>query len=260
MSIISQKLRDSAGHPDAENKQKVIHATKPTILARGRVAKQCHCGMWFELPACHAPRHNSCTATCAAIKRAEERNARRRACIGCGAGFVPRPQQVRNGGGNYCSLRCSTKAARDCESRLPALIAAAAKRRGLAGLRGEDNPRWTGGQRAAARRRIESGKANEYTRQYRAKNPEKVREWRAKRRGHGRLPRGTIKTLRGLQKNKCAYCRACLDAGFHVDHIKPLSAGGLHEPGNVQLLCPTCNVRKWATDPIEFAQRNGRLL
>jgi 5-methylcytosine-specific restriction endonuclease McrA len=54
--------------------------------------------------------------------------------------------------------------------------------------------------------------------------------------------------------------RVCLDGGFHVDHIKPLALGGQHEPGNIQLLCPTCNVRKSCTDPIQYAQRNGRLL
>lgn len=32
--------------------------------------------------------------------------------------------------------------------------------------------------------------------------------------------------------------------GLHVDHIKPLSKGGLHEPSNLQLLTPRDNLRK----------------
>jgi 5-methylcytosine-specific restriction endonuclease McrA len=36
--------------------------------------------------------------------------------------------------------------------------------------------------------------------------------------------------------------------------------GGQHVAYNIQLLCGSCNVRKWAHDPIVFAQANGRLL
>ena len=34
--------------------------------------------------------------------------------------------------------------------------------------------------------------------------------------------------------------------GLHVDHIKPLSKGGLHEPNNLQLLSPEENMKKGA--------------
>ncbi|MCY4531177.1 MAG: HNH endonuclease [Gammaproteobacteria bacterium] len=54
------------------------------------------------------------------------------------------------------------------------------------------------------------------------------------------------------QHGRCAFrwCGASLDEGYHVDHIVPLSRGGTHEPGNVQLLCPRCNISKGAK-PIE---------
>lgn len=45
------------------------------------------------------------------------------------------------------------------------------------------------------------------------------------------------------------YCKACgfkspLKALFQIDHIKPLSKGGLTEVANLQLLCRTCNKKK----------------
>lgn len=64
-----------------------------------------------------------------------------------------------------------------------------------------------------------------------------------------------------LQKNKCACCRGSLKKyGYHIDHIIPLAKGGKHENANIQLLCPSCNVRKSAKDPIEFMQSKGYLI
>ena len=39
-----------------------------------------------------------------------------------------------------------------------------------------------------------------------------------------------------------------------------VSFGGSHTQDNVQILCATCNFRKGAKDPIDFANENGRLL
>lgn len=66
--------------------------------------------------------------------------------------------------------------------------------------------------------------------------------------------------LVSLQKNKCASCLKKLSAGYHVDHIMPLFRGGTNDKYNLQILCPTCNLKKHAKDPIEWAQKNGRLL
>lgn len=69
-----------------------------------------------------------------------------------------------------------------------------------------------------------------------------------------------IQSLLLLQKCKCAVCHESLKARYHVDHIMPLALGGDNSPENLQLLCPTCNCSKGARDPVEFMQKNGRLL
>lgn len=66
--------------------------------------------------------------------------------------------------------------------------------------------------------------------------------------------------LLGLQKWRCAVCRTDLKLGKHLDHVIPLAAGGRHEVGNFQWLCPDCNLAKSAKHPVEFMQSRGFLL
>lgn len=69
-----------------------------------------------------------------------------------------------------------------------------------------------------------------------------------------------ILELKEKQNNKCIYCFKSIKKDFHIDHIIPISKGGADSLLNIQILCPTCNVRKSATDPFEFANKLGRLL
>ncbi len=100
------------------------------------------------------------------------------------------------------------------------------------------------------------------TRAYRKANPHKVREFSQRRSGRktGRLPRGFVAKLLALQRGRCAVCRISISKKYHVDHITALAKGGKHAPENIQLLCPTCNLRKSAKDPIDFMQSRGFLL
>lgn len=71
-----------------------------------------------------------------------------------------------------------------------------------------------------------------------------------------------ISKLLELQRGKCAGvdCKKSIKKGYHIDHIIPLSRGGMNDKYNLQLLCPTCNMRKGARDPITHNQSLGMLL
>lgn len=127
---------------------------------------------------------------------------------------------------------------------------------------GAAHPSWKGGKQEALKRARESGKTAEHCRRYRKNNPEKIREFTQRRKSKklGRLPKGTVASIGSLQKWKCVVCNCDIRHKYHVDHIQPLAKGVLHMRTNIQLLCPTCNVRKSAKDPIEFMQSRGFLL
>lgn len=69
-----------------------------------------------------------------------------------------------------------------------------------------------------------------------------------------------IDALFKKQRGRCACCREKLGTSYHRDHIVPLSLGGSNDISNIELLCPQCNIKKGALDPLEWARRNGRLL
>lgn len=76
----------------------------------------------------------------------------------------------------------------------------------------------------------------------------------------GRFYQQDINKLYYLQRGMCVYCEQDLSLGYHVDHIMPLILGGSNWPENLQLLCPTCNLRKHAKDPFVWANELGKLL
>ena len=99
---------------------------------------------------------------------------------------------------------------------------------------------------------------------WRAENKELVRAKHANRRARvlkavGKFSARDVKIIKALQIGKCASCLVKLSR-FHIDHINPISKGGSNDKCNIQLLCVTCNLRKSAKDPMEWAKENGRLL
>jgi len=109
-------------------------------------------------------------------------------------------------------------------------------------------------------------KIKEKNRIYREKNPEIIAAARHRYRALKRNASGShdgedIKFLFIAQKNLCAMCYTSLKKQkHHVDHIMPLARGGTNDKTNLQLLCPTCNRKKSAKHPIDFAQQMGFLL
>ena len=106
-------------------------------------------------------------------------------------------------------------------------------------------------------------------RAWHAANPDKGRVYVLKRRA---LKRGAfvadvtaedIERMLREQRGRCVApgCGCSLsEAGYHVDHVIPLSRGGTHEPANAQLLCPRCNLEKHDLMPEEFAAKRGVLV
>lgn len=77
---------------------------------------------------------------------------------------------------------------------------------------------------------------------------ESIRQ-RRERLADGRFTFKDIQTKLVGQKYQCVYCFISLADNYHIDHIKPLSKGGTHYPINIQLLCPTCNLKKGSKYP-----------
>lgn len=225
----------------------------------------CGRGMWF--PKSKHGKYRTCGDSCAKELRASSKSVRERACKTCGDSFFPRQSQLRSGHGIYCSSKCN-------EAAHKAMNTSEARAKSEAGFKlamaegryahptGEAHPNWNGGYEAYRKRAKENGKLAEWTRRYRANNKVKVREFtlRRKHRAVGRLPRGTIARIGEAQRWKCAICKVNAKREYHVDHIEPLARGGKHAANNIQILCPACNVRKGAKDPLTFMQARGFLL
>jgi 5-methylcytosine-specific restriction endonuclease McrA len=76
----------------------------------------------------------------------------------------------------------------------------------------------------------------------------------------GRHTVGDIVKILKRQDGRCVYCKTDIKKRYHVDHIIPLTRGGTNWPDNLQLLCPSCNLRKSSKKPELFANEMGLLL
>jgi len=266
------RLRD--GMPPEKAFQTVVTRAAVKRDQSRTVTKTCeHCERSFTIPKCRDPLDRACSPECRAGARAtraaESAAARQRTCEKCGKAFLVRGSKEKHGLGRFCSRSCGEhllELGRKPEARKKSgqqrKLSVAEGR--LVLKRGHEHPSWKGGHEAYLARRAKKDPAEraEKRRAYIKAHPDKAREWSRKRRGAivARLPRGTIKKLGALQRWKCVACCCDIASKFHVDHIVPLARGGAHEPSNIQLLCPTCNVRKSAKHPIDFMQSKGYLL
>lgn len=108
-------------------------------------------------------------------------------------------------------------------------------------------------------------RVREKAKRYREKHPEKyaaqTRTYNAKRRSVVRsgVSSSELKDWTMSREKICHWCEAPCDESFHIDHYYPISKGGRHELDNLVISCPSCNLEKRASDPIEFAHTKGRL-
>lgn len=233
------------------------HTAKPCggLLKKNILLSEVNCKHCFGLiivPPSRVWRTNFCSSECRDLHKDNIVQERKRSCAICQKEFFPRLQQIKNGAGIYCSVKCRNIGV------LPKLQTKEAKQRSkhsyqvnlanglIVHPKAEDHPRWKGGISATVQRRIADGRANDSVKRYRKNNPERVREWSATRLKNktGRLPRGTVSAKLQAQNYLCVICNTSVAEKYHVDHIFPLSKGGKHEPSNIQILCPSCNVRK----------------
>jgi len=94
---------------------------------------------------------------------------------------------------------------------------------------------------------------------YRQNNPDKEREWDHRKRALKRNQLGDWKAsyeqvLFKNQNGLCFYCRCDISKGYHIEHMIPLSRGGMHDLKNIVLSCPDCNLRKGTQTAEEFIQ------
>jgi 5-methylcytosine-specific restriction endonuclease McrA len=103
-------------------------------------------------------------------------------------------------------------------------------------------------------------------RRYQAANPEVLAACGRRRRARKAAAPGShsaqdVLHILKMQRWTCAYCPKDLRKNKpHIDHIIPLARGGSNRRSNLQALCQSCNNRKWAKDPIDFAREIGLLI
>lgn len=81
------------------------------------------------------------------------------------------------------------------------------------------------------------------------RNPGKRRVWEASRRARklNQFIENVVPFIvYQMHGGMCGICKKFIDGNFHVDHVIPLSKGGMHGYVNVQPAHPECNLRKGA--------------
>uniref|UniRef100_A0A6H1ZEI5 Putative homing endonuclease n=1 Tax=viral metagenome TaxID=1070528 RepID=A0A6H1ZEI5_9ZZZZ len=91
-------------------------------------------------------------------------------------------------------------------------------------------------------------KARERQRKYYAAHPEKAKEFNRNHRAKKYVAIGkgiTWEEWENICEKYDNQCLACGKAGeLTIDHIVPLSRGGVHDGSNIQPLCASCNAKK----------------
>lgn len=105
----------------------------------------------------------------------------------------------------------------------------------------------------------------ERSKAWREKNPHQVVAQavvrRKRLRGNSRNDPGILefyRMARSKKPKKCYYCSLVFHGVADVDHIVPITRGGLHCSSNLCISCPSCNRQKFTKLPSEFVS-SGQL-
>lgn len=98
---------------------------------------------------------------------------------------------------------------------------------------------------------------DERSKEWSKNNPEVVRSAVRNRRSRLRNAEGShsrkdIVSLGIEQGWKCTICFCDISDDYHVDHVVALSKGGSNDIANLQLTCPSCNVKKSNKELVSF--------
>ena len=192
-------------------------------------------------------------------------------CNRCGEekdkGAFPKNPSSPDGLYSLCKV-CRTAARAEYRSR-PEIAAREAERLRLGYLKNQETRRARRKERYQAKREetlaqnrlwreANLEKHRELCRRWARDHPEEMRAIVARRRARISQAEGdhTAEDIRRLWAEQDGFCLGCQGdlfvLGYHVDHIYPLSKGGANSPGNLQLLCPTCNRQKGDKIPEEW--------
>lgn len=80
---------------------------------------------------------------------------------------------------------------------------------------------------------------------WQVKNPEKTRLYRAARRHRMSGIKIDTSKICNWASRICGICGEAVAGPYHLDHIIPMSRGGIHAEHNLQVTHPTCNQRKF---------------
>lgn len=103
------------------------------------------------------------------------------------------------------------------------------------------NAKWRAKDPEYQRKRASDGAKRRY-----AKDPTKVLAQVHRRRSFiktGNVTKDEWESIKAKFGGKCAYCRQPF-AKLEMDHVVPMTRGGLHVPENVVPACKPCNIRK----------------
>lgn len=79
------------------------------------------------------------------------------------------------------------------------------------------------------------------------RNSRQNRRIKEKEAADGTINKESLKNLAEMQNSQCYYCKTTIDIQSpltHLDHLTPLSKGGLHSITNVTWTCAACNLKK----------------
>ena len=76
-----------------------------------------------------------------------------------------------------------------------------------------------------------------------------------KLKAEGSFTAENIKDMYATQGGRCYYCSVEIDSGYHIEHMTPLSRGGMNNVSNICLACAPCNLSKHTKTAEEFKEK-----